>query len=67
MSIVISAVISIGSVLDIGRNNSDQILLLLCQTGEKNLDSYFEGIEHSVGIVSSFAETDLKENISGNL
>ena len=28
---------------------SDQILLLLCETGERNLDYYFDSVQNSVG------------------
>lgn len=38
---------------------SDQLLLLLCETGEKNLDYYFNSTQKSVGRVASFAQADL--------
>ncbi|MBQ9517711.1 MAG: diguanylate cyclase [Eubacterium sp.] len=45
------------------RNNeqqkSDQLLLLLCETGEKNLDYYFNSVQKSVGKVASFVEADI--------
>lgn len=40
-------------------HKSDQLLLLLCETGEKNLDYYFNSVQKSVGRVESFAEADL--------
>lgn len=40
-------------------HKSDQLLLLLCETGEKNLDYYFNSVQKSVGKVETFAEADL--------
>ena len=41
------------------RRKSDQLLLLLCETGEKNLDYYFNSVQKSVGKVAAFVEADL--------
>ncbi len=38
---------------------SDQLLLLLCETGERNLDYYFNSVQKSVGRVESFVEADI--------
>lgn len=43
------------------RRKTDELLLLLCETGERNLDYYFSSVQSSVEKVSSFAESDLKE------
>lgn len=56
---VFAAMVVIYSVRKLSRNSADQVLSLMCETGEKNLDSYFESIEHSVDLVSAYAETDL--------
>ena len=40
---------------------SEQMLLLLCETGQRNIDYFFDSIQHSVGKVASYAE----ENLSG--
>ncbi|MCR5402245.1 MAG: diguanylate cyclase [Butyrivibrio sp.] len=42
------------------RIKSDQLLLLLCEIGERNLDYYFDSVQSSVEKVSYFAESDLK-------
>ena len=47
------------TIREIGRHDADQILLLLCQTGEKNLDHYFQSVEQSVKMVSAYVESDL--------
>ena len=41
------------------RNKSDQLLLLLCETGERNLDYYFNSVQKSVAKVASYVEADL--------
>ncbi len=41
------------------QRKSDQLLLLLCETGETNLDYYFNSVQKSVTRVATFAETDL--------
>ena len=54
--------VSLLSVLFITRNEhreADQMLLLLCETGERNLDYYFNSVQSSVGKVATFVEEDL--------
>ena len=54
--------VSATSVLFIRNNEqrkSDQLLLLLCETGEQNLDFYFNSVQKSVERVAAFAEADL--------
>lgn len=41
-------------------HKSDQLLLMLCETGEKSLDYYFDSVQNSVLDVASFVEEDLK-------
>ena len=60
--IAVSAV-TLLSVLFIRNNEqreSQQLLLLLCETGERNLDYYFNSVQRSVEKVAAFAEEDLK-------
>ena len=38
---------------------SDQLLLLLCETGERNLDYYFNSVQKSVNRVAAYVEADL--------
>ena len=47
------------AIQSIGEKDSEQLLLMLCQTGQKNLDHYFESVEQSVEMVSSFVKQDL--------
>ena len=56
------AIVTVSSVIFIQtteHRKSDQLLLLLCETGEKNLDYYFNSVQKSVTKVASFVESDL--------
>ena len=59
ISITVATVLGALAISSIGRSSSEQTIRMLCQTGKTNLNSYFESVEQSVGIVSSFAEQDL--------
>ena len=41
------------------RRKSDQLLLLLCETGERNLDYYFSSVEKSVRKMAAYTEKNL--------
>ena len=41
-------------------HKSEQLLLLLCETGERNLEYYFTSVQRSVRRVASFATADLE-------
>ena len=60
ITMLLAMILGINAVVRIGQERSGQILELLCETGEKNLDFYFEDFERSVGMVSSYAEADLE-------
>ena len=52
------------SVLFIRRSehfDSEQLLLLLCETGRSNLNYYFDGVQKSVGKIASFVVNDLED------
>ena len=56
------AVVTLSSVIFIQKTEqrkSDQLLLLLCETGERNLDYYFNSVQKSLAKVASFVEADL--------
>ena len=63
MAIVITmisvAVLGVVTVRNVGNDSADQILTLLCQSGEKNLNAYFDSIEQSVKTVSAYVTSDL--------
>ena len=41
------------AIRDSGEKSASGTLLLLCEAGEKNLDSYFDQVEQSVKMVSA--------------
>ncbi len=45
------------------RQETNQLLLLLCETGERNLDYYFNSVQKSVGKVSTFVEEDILSSV----
>ena len=56
------AIVTVTSVLFVRNNGnveSEQLLLLLCETGERNLDYYFDSVQNSVAKISSYVEDDL--------
>ena len=62
ITVIAVVVVTLTSVLFIRNTEhrkSDQLLLLLCETGERNLDYYFNSVEKSVKKMSSFVEKDL--------
>lgn len=63
----VATVLASISIRDLGNDSSNQILYLMCETGKKNLDSYFDSIMQSVETVYSFAEEDLKTTETGEL
>ena len=60
-AITAATLLSVAAVRQIGDDNSSQILSLLCEIGQKNLDSYFKSVEQSVAMASSFVESDISE------
>ena len=59
IAVVVVTVISVMFIINTQHHKSDQLLLLLCETGERNLDYYFNDVEHSIDKVATFAEDDL--------
>ena len=64
---IASTVMGIFAIKNIGDSDSDQMLLLLCETGEKNLDAYFQSVEQSVEMLSAYVESDLEGLEAGQL
>lgn len=66
MTVLVTAIavtlVTLASVLSFRSSKhreSEQMLLLLCETGQRNLDYYFNSIQKSVGKVAAFAEENL--------
>lgn len=59
ITVAIITTLSVVFISNTGHRKSDQMLLLLCETGEKNLDYYFNSVEKSVEKTAEFVESDL--------
>ena len=59
IAMIAAAISGVIAIRDIGNSSSNQLLLLLCESGEKNLDSYFTSVEQSVEMVLAYVESDL--------
>lgn len=58
------ASISLTSILFVRNNEhnkADQLLMLLCETGQRNLNNYFDGVQKSVKKMEAYAESNLHE------
>lgn len=58
-AVAVVALISVVFIQNNERRESDQLLLLMCETAERNLDYYFNSVEQSVKNVASYTEKDL--------
>ena len=60
IAVVVTTFLSVVFIRRNEQHEADQLLLLLCETGEKNLDYYFNSVQKSVRKVASFVEADLE-------
>ena len=67
IAVTVVSLLSVVFIRSNGRRESEQLLLLLCETGERNLNYYFDSVQKSVGKVASFAERDLEGLETGQL
>ena len=51
----------------IGISSAEQMILLLCEAGQKNLDSYLSDVEQEVNTISAYVEADLDGIEDANL
>ncbi|MBO4429670.1 MAG: diguanylate cyclase [Clostridia bacterium] len=59
VAVVIVSVLSVFFIRNNEHKKADQLLLLLCETGERNLDYYFNSVQKSVAKVATFVTSDL--------
>lgn len=59
-AVIVVTLTSVIFIRNAATKESEQLLLLLCETGERNLDYYFNSVEKSVRKVASFVEKDLQ-------
>ena len=71
LAVVVVTATTVVFLRDNEQRKSDQLLLLLCETGEENLDYYFNSTQKSVAKVASYAQTDLsgltEEELASNV
>lgn len=58
-TMIIATILGVVAIRNIGMSSSEQLLLLLCEAGQKNLDSNLERVEQDVKTVSAYVESDL--------
>lgn len=51
----------------IGVSSAEQMILLLCEAGQKNLDTYLDDVEDEVDTISAYVEADLDGIEEANL
>ena len=67
VAMLVATIIGVVAIREIGNDNSEQMLHWLCETGEKNIDSYLESVQQSVELVSSVVNKDLANTDFDNL
>ena len=59
ITMIIAAILGVAAIRNIGISSSEQMLRLLCESGQKNLNLYLEEVEQEVKTISAFIESDL--------
>ena len=59
LAVIVVTLTSVIFIRNAERRKSDQLLLLLCETGERNIDYYFTSVEKSVKKMAAYTEKDL--------
>ena len=67
VAVVVVTLLSVLFIRNAEHNQSDQLLLLLCETGEGTLDYYFNSVEKSVKNVAAYSEKELEGLEDGQL
>ena len=61
IAVFVATLISAITIANLGHNDSEKSLNLLCETGKNNLNYYFKSVSQSIDTVSSIIEDDLKK------
>ncbi len=59
IAMAIATFFGVTAIRDVGNHDAEQTLLLLCETGQKDLNYYFQNVESSVKTVAAFIQSDL--------
>lgn len=62
VALSIATAIGVVSIRSLGSEDADEMLMLMCKSGEMNLDSYFEDVERSVKTVASLVQDSLDDD-----
>ena len=60
ITMIIATIFGVTAIRNLGISSSERLLLLLCEAGQKNLDSYLEDVKQEVETISAYVEADLK-------
>lgn len=58
---VLTTLLGITAIRNIGNRSSEQLLENMCESGERNLDSYFSRVGQSVEMIAAYSESDLDD------
>ena len=61
VAVGVITLLAVGAVQDLIDSSSDQLLLVLCESEERNLDAYFGSVQQSTTAVASYAVSDLSD------
>ena len=59
ITMVIAAALGVAAIRRIGTDTTRQMLILLCEAGQKNLNTYLEGVEQAGKSIAAYASSDL--------
>ncbi len=59
IAMAVAALFGVTAIRSIGNRNAEQMLLLLCEKGQKDLDYYFREVERTVTMAAAYVESDL--------
>ena len=61
IAVIVATIISAFTIANLGHNDAEKNLNLLCETGKNNLNYYFKSVSQSIDTVSSIIESDLEK------
>ncbi|WP_049944847.1 hybrid sensor histidine kinase/response regulator [Butyrivibrio sp. AD3002] len=67
IAVIIVAAIAVCTINKLGNSDADEMLLHLCEAGQKNLNAYFDSAEHSVTKIADIVEEDLERTSDDQL
>ncbi len=60
LTMAAATIFDVTAIRDIGTRSAERRLELLCETGQKNLNHYFDSVEQSVEMLSAYVQSDLR-------